>query len=486
LTTNAADSRWAAYDLPLTEYSAAETIADSGDFAQSDQHILLQNVKWFCTLRWLVVVSLLGMALLAWAAGDVLLRQGIHLESGWPLAIAAALAVTNVVYLVMAGVATRGEGRGSLALGSLWLQIMLDLAVLTAVVHHLGSLETYAPFMYLFHIVLACIFFPYSQSLLVTFSAMGMYLACVLLENEGIWPPRTVLAMAVMPNRSAMPPAILVGMVGSVVFISCAVWYLASRLAGALRQREAELAATNRRLVAATEERARYMLRTTHQLKAPFAAIHANTQLLLGNYCGPIPDRATVVIDQIAARCEMLSREIKAMLQLANLRSSALAPLEPAAIDLPALLHSCLASLEPQGAKRRIEFDKDFSDATVWAVPDHTTMILENILSNAMNYSRDGGRISVSCRPQSDGGATVVVRDGGIGIPAEKLPRIFEDYFRTNEAVAHNRASTGLGLAIVRQAALTGKIGIHVETAPQQGTVFSIHFPPPEKSERPS
>jgi signal transduction histidine kinase len=107
-------------------------------------------------------------------------------------------------------------------------------------------------------------------------------------------------------------------------------------------------------------------------------------------------------------------------------------------------------------------------------------MILDNILSNAMNYSRDGQHVSVSCRSQRAGGATIVVRDSGIGIPAEKLPRIFDDYFRTTEAVAHNRASTGLGLAIVRQAALTGKIGVHVESAPAEGTVFSIEFPAPD------
>ena len=105
--------------------------------------------------------------------------------------------------------------------------------------------------------------------------------------------------------------------------ISVTIWFLASRLTGALRQRDAELAATNRRLMAATDERARHMLQTTHQLKAPFAAIHANTQVLLGGYCGRIPDEALQVIGQIAARCDMLSRQIKAMLQLANLRSSA-------------------------------------------------------------------------------------------------------------------------------------------------------------------
>ena len=269
----------------------------------------------------------------------------------------------------------------------------------------------------------------------------------------------------------------LLGNLGSVIFISGTIWYLASRLAGALRRRDLELAATNRRLAAAMEERARYMLRTTHQLKAPFAAIHANTQLLLGGYGGAIPGAAAAIIAQIATRCEVLSQDIKEMLQLANLRSDALTPPEPAVIDLPAQIESCLANLQPQAARRGIAFDKDLTAAWVRTVPDHLAMIVENVLSNAVNYSRDGQRVSVSCRPQAGGRVTMVVRDRGIGIPAEKLPRIFEDYFRTSEAAAHNRASSGLGLAIVRQAALAGGIGIRVESAPAEGTVFYVDFP---------
>ena len=314
---------------------------------------------------------------------------------------------------------------------------------------------------------------------------MGMYLACILLESVGVIAPASVLVNPLMPGRSAMPLPIAASYFCSVAFISGTVWYLASRLASALRQRDAELAATNRRLVAATEERAQYMLRTTHQLKAPFAAIHANAQLLLGGYCGPVPDRAVTVIEQIAARCEMLSRAIKEMLQLANLRSHAAAPPQPVPIDLPALIRACFVNLKPQAAKRGICLDEELLDASVRGVPDHVLMIIENVISNAINYSRDGQHVSVSCRPTAGGGATVVVRDRGIGIPAEKLPRIFDDYFRTNEAVAHNRASTGLGLAIVRQAAVAGGIGVHVESAAAQGTVFALDFPAPHASEEP-
>jgi signal transduction histidine kinase len=269
----------------------------------------------------------------------------------------------------------------------------------------------------------------------------------------------------------------LAAYVGSVTFISVTIWFLASRLAGALRQRDLELAATNRRLMAATDERARHMLQTTHQLKAPFAAIHANTQLLLGGVCGKIPDQALEVIGKISARCDMLSREIKAMLQLANLRSSAQDPLQPKAIELHEVLRACLAALEPLSAKRGIRFVENISPATILGVHDHVVMMLDNVLSNAVAYSCDGQQVSVYCQPKPSGGAVVTVEDSGIGIPATKLPQIFDDYYRTAEAVKHNKASTGLGLAIVRQVAMAGKVRVRVESAPQQGTLFTLDFP---------
>jgi signal transduction histidine kinase len=470
----------ASYVLPLADDRPADSAAEAMAIAARDRRLLVENAAWFCTLRWLVITTLLGLAALAAAAPGSLLRSGIHLEWAWPLEVAAVLAVLNVAYLALLrrhGLPAGEKTRPGWPCRFLWLQILVDLVLLTAVVHNLGSL-TYAPFMYLFHIVLACIFFPRGKSLLVTAAAMGMYLVCLVLEGAGVLASASVLAPSLLPNRSTLPPAIVGAYFCAVAFISGTVWYLASRLAGDLRDRDAELAATNRRLLAATEERAKYMLRTTHELKAPFAAIHANAQLLLGGYCGPIPHDAAAAAEQIAARCETLSQSIKAMLQLANLRSAAVAP-QPAPIDLAALVRSRLEGLKPQAAGRGIVFDEELSAAPIVAVPDHAAMILDNVLSNAVNYSRDGQHVSVSCRAKPDGGAGVVVRDQGIGIPADKLPRIFDDYFRTNEAAAHNRASTGLGLAIVRQAALAGRIGVRVESAPGQGTVFWLDFPAP-------
>jgi signal transduction histidine kinase len=102
-------------------------------------------------------------------------------------------------------------------------------------------------------------------------------------------------------------------------------------------------------------------------------------------------------------------------------------------------------------------------------------------LLNAVNYShndshhRSHNRTCRYMRTQP----WLAVRDHGIGIPSEKLPRIFDDYYRTNEAVQHNRTSTGLGLAIVRHVArsVTTGVEIQVESAPGWGTRVTVTIP---------
>ena len=335
--------------------------------------------------------------------------------------------------------------------------------------------------MYLFHIVLACIFLPYARSLAVALAGMGMYLACLIMESTGAIGTGSVLAGigvgSAMPDRGAIPVTVLAVQFLSVGFVSLTVWYLASRLSNDLRRRDEELLAINGRLEAATEERAEPHAADDAPVEGAVCGHSCKRPDPAGRALRPPSPAAVVVVEQIAARCEALSRGITAMLQLSNLRSQAQNPPSPVPLDLSDTVRSCLAAMKPQAEKRGILFEENLSPANVLAVQDHAVMIIDNILSNAVNYSTDGQRIWVSARAKPDGGAIVMVRDCGIGIPADKLPRIFDDYYRTIEAARHNRGSTGLGLAIVRQTAIAGGIGVRVESAPASGTVFTLDFP---------
>jgi two-component system phosphate regulon sensor histidine kinase PhoR len=477
------DAAWTDYELPLKRQSAApESEIAAGGFWQGDTEEMLRNQAWFCALRWFAIA---GLAVVAFLSTGVLGLAGFaslagpagptgqpgrgfpwtSLQPAWPASAAAALLVLNLVYLALLRRASRRAHLPAATERGLWIQILVDLGVLTTVVHFLGSVGTFAPFMYLFHIVLACIFFPYGRSLLVAVAALGMYMVCLVLENT------------VPSGRPVPAPGALAGQWLSVAFVSGTVWFLASRLSNALRVRDRELLAVNHRLESSLEERTAHLLRTTHQLKAPFAAIHANTQLLLDGTCGSLPGPATTVIGQIAARCEMLSRGITAMLQLANLRSTAQAVPESIDVDLELVIRACVAAVQPWAARRAIGVDEDLRPARARVAPDHARLILENIISNAVTYSRDGQRVGVTLRPRPGAGAVVRVSDHGIGIAPAKLPRIFEDYYRTTEGARHNNASTGLGLAIVRESALASGVGVRVRSAPERGTEFAVTFP---------
>jgi signal transduction histidine kinase len=265
----------------------------------------------------------------------------------------------------------------------------------------------------------------------------------------------------------------------STVGIWLVVWYLASHMATMVRESNTELAETNRRLVAAQAERSRHMLTTTHQLKAPFAAIHANAHLLLGGYCGPLSKDASQVAERMAARCRRLAAEIQEMLQLANLDSSSQLPQPWVDIDVAEVLEWCISQVEQTAQGRQITIDPCIQSAHVRGVEDHLRMLFANLISNAVAYSHCGSRVRVRCERNQEQEAIVTIVDEGIGIAADKLPRIFDEHYRTQEGVAHNKESSGLGLAIVRRVVELHRIHLRIVSRPSAGTLFELRFAPP-------
>ncbi len=466
--------------VPTPEESPAPAAAGVAEEQARVEPLLHANAVWFCRLRWLVVAVLLGVA----ASGlvpQLPAAAGLRIQPLWPGAAAVLLTGLNVVFTRWTRrAADRGPCGGGSIRAVLWTQIASDLVILTAVIHWLGPDWPAAPFMYLFHIILACLVFSPAESLAVAGLAAGLYGLTIWMGSVG-WLPPSSIRLGTPPS----PPAPLSVQIWTgllpMLLIWGVIWYLVSRLATTLRRRELELAQTNRRLAASSEERARHMLETTHQLKAPFAAIHAMTQVLLGGYAGPLPPAAREVVEKISHRCLALSRQIQEMLQLANLRSRAQGTPPRQRLDLASVVREVIGRVEPAARQRRIRLETTLPPTPLTAAPDHLTMLVENLVVNAVTYSREGGTVEVSCTPGAAPGeaARLTVRDQGIGIPADKLPHIFEDYYRTEEAVAHNRASTGLGLAIVRQAARAEGATIEVESTPGRGTIFTVIFPDP-------
>jgi len=467
------ESSAAVYELPLPAGPPAAA-GEADGHARLPETLLLKNVLWFCHLRW-AVVAILGTFGLLGLFPQVLAHVGLRPTADWPLVAAGILVAGNLAFSGHARL-LKESGVPRYAHINLWGQIVFDLVVLTGVVHYAGSLETNITFAYLFHIVLACIFLSGTESLAVTLIACVLYMAVLAAEDAGLVAPQTLFAGAPPRLPIAAEPWIPIWNLALALFIWLAVWYLTSHLAAMVRARDEELGETNRRLEAALEERSRHMLRTTHELKAPFAAIHATTQLLLDGQCGPLPDEARAFVQRISTRCRRLANEIQEMVQLANLRSESQGTLPHAALDVAEILRGCIGQVKPLAEERKVIIEADLAQARTVGVEEHLKMLFANLLGNAVGYSYEGGRVRVRCRPGEGGGPEVVIEDHGIGIPADKLPRVFDEYYRTDEAVRHNKQSSGLGLAIVRHVAEEHGIRIRVESCPGAGTTFHLRL----------
>lgn len=443
--------------------------------------VAVHNALWFIKLRWIVVAVFLVVEVAAALIGPALRnRYGVEVPSHWPWILAVALGLANFCFYIHARrLGACVPSRASVYL-NLWTQIVIDLFTLTIVVHYLGSLSTFVCFAYLFHTVLACIFFSRGYSLAVTFMVCLLYMGCVVVELTGIIPPAGIYAEQINLALRAhfLDSPFRLGIhVGSAVGIFLVVWYLASNLSSAVRQRDHQLRVVNARLLAADRERTQHMLHTTHELKAPFAAIQSYVQLLMKGYCGPLTEDSLEVLGKIDVRSQKLSNQIREMLQLANLRSAA--GVRPSGhVEVAELLSRVVAASQAQAQARDISFQMDLQQAAVQGVAEQLEMMLANVLDNAVQYSYPAGIVKVSSRQLADSSALVQIVDEGIGIREDVLGRIFEEYFRTKEAAQYNPRSTGLGLAIIKHIAQSHHIHLAVESQLGRGTSFIMTFPP--------
>ena len=438
--------------------------------------LLVGYAQWFCYLRWAVIAILTMFGFLRYFP-VVFQYFGFYPFTSWAVITAGILVIANIGFLKHIAVIKK-SGSYDTIMVNIWIQVVVDLIILTAVIHYSGSIETLMPFAYLFHIVLACIYFSGRQSFIVTTLVCIFYFMCLGAEKYGLIQQAGLFTDSALRSQYEQKPELAVYTVISSIGIWLIVWYLVSHLSKMVRERDYELAETNRRLELVQEEKTRHMLRTTHELKAPFAAIDANIQLLFKGHCGVLSDKALEVMERIFTRSRRLGNEIQEMLQLSNLETVDVTHLNREDVDLLEIFDWCKLQVKILSEKKGIMLEEDLQPVVVTSNKDQMKMLFGNLLTNAVTYSHQHGHVFIQCRNSLKEGPLVVIEDHGIGISEEKISKIFNEYYRTDEAVLHNKNSSGLGLAIVKHVAMTNHIHIRVESSPGKGTKFILRFPP--------
>ena len=144
------------------------------------------------------------------------------------------------------------------------------------------------------------------------------------------------------------------------------------------------------------------------------------------------------------------------------------------------MVETCIVRAEPLAATKNMGLGLDSSDiADVNLLGDRELMeyALYNLVNNAIKYSTLRGHVNITTAVHS-GWLRIAVRDDGIGMNAQEVSKVFERFYRTKSAEASGEPGTGIGLAIVDQIVTRHGGKIDVESAPGQGSCFTIVLPP--------
>jgi len=149
------------------------------------------------------------------------------------------------------------------------------------------------------------------------------------------------------------------------------------------------------------------------------------------------------------------------------------------ACNLVHLVEEVLVLVEKDLQMHRVRLQTDFSGNPHALInPNQIQQVLVNLVVNARQAMNGGGRLTISVRTNAETGmAEIAVRDSGSGIPADKLPKIFDPFFSTKKVDSQGQGGTGLGLALCREIIEAHQGRIRVESALDKGTTFTLKFP---------
>lgn len=220
----------------------------------------------------------------------------------------------------------------------------------------------------------------------------------------------------------------------------------------------------------------------SHQLRTPLTPIMLFSEMLLNDNTGELNDIQREYLETINKSSRRMIELVNDLLNVSRLETGRL-KISPSPTKMEDFIADVISEVEPVAKKKgcKIVFTRPESNLpTVWIDQSLVRQVIHNLITNAIRYTpAENGEIIVSVS-QDGGEYTISVRDNGIGIPAEAQPRIFEKFFRADNAIMKEAEGSGLGMYVAKMVveASGGKIWFESPVNGQDyGTMFSVSIP---------
>jgi len=457
---------------------AAALLDRSPDFFKQDVRLYELNRRflWFIVFRFIVIFSFMALAM---AKATIL--PYVPVSGQTFLILAVVLFMVNIFYWFSysRAVVRADEKRYQMQVAAnVQIQIIFDFTVLGYLAYMCGGIESPLVYFFLFHNVISCLFFRQ----IVSFMYMILSLAIIFFITLGP-------VFKIIPTHHFMFPKDAAALyshwmiysyqLAGIVAVYFIVWYFASNITDSLKRNEISLQQKIDELIEMDKERTRYMLVTTHELKAPFSSIQSYINVVLDGYAGDISKEIREVLIKIKIRCEKMMRMIIEMLQLANIGSSNAKKedIEMKKTDVSHEINAIVRRFSDQALDKGVSITIISGDGVEIQVnKEQFDILLNNVLSNSVCYCYPNTEITISVE-ENDNSVVITVEDKGIGIKKEYLDKVFLEYFRSEKAALMNRNSTGLGLSIAKRIMDVHKGDIWIESEAGVGTKVFMKFP---------
>jgi signal transduction histidine kinase len=227
----------------------------------------------------------------------------------------------------------------------------------------------------------------------------------------------------------------------------------------------------------ANKAKSEFLAMMSHDLRTPLNAIGGYSELLAMGVRGPVNEAQLADLERIRRNQRHLLTLVNDVLNFARLETGEI-PLSIKLQPLDPILRPLRVVIETQAANRNITYEYLGCDPSVEVAVDAERLeqILINLLGNAVKFTPEGGRISMSCRDHDGQMAYIDVTDTGIGIPKSKMAMIFDPFVQAENHGAR-REGVGLGLAISRKLARAMGGDITVESVEGKGSTFIVSMP---------
>lgn len=219
-----------------------------------------------------------------------------------------------------------------------------------------------------------------------------------------------------------------------------------------------------------------FVANVSHELKTPLTSIKSYTETLLE---GALDDRemAKQFLTVVDSESDRMGRLVKDLLQLSRLEYQR-EKWNKVQINLIEILKNAILKMEMSAKNKNQHLNCLFKEdkIQVYVDKDSIEQVVLNIISNAIKYTHDNGRIDIDAI-KTNHEARIIIKDNGIGIPEDDLPRLFDRFYRVDKARSRALGGTGLGLSIAKQIIKEHKGDITIKSKDGKGTQVDIVLP---------